>query len=434
MPGIDVDHLPCGLVELDRAGRLVKANARFCEWVGTDDPLGRHLSDFIDSADPTAGLTSRDIVFLRTEAGAPRPVLVEQAADGGVITFFDATHRQEVEDGLHRSHALVRRTQNRLQLVIDASIAFAAAQTEPELASLLAETAARAYAAEEAIVFLSDDDGRLHPAAGSYPLVDLAHSELVGLPELRRGEVVKVSGADEAFELAAPVGRSFESAGVYSMIVAPVLHEGELLAAFACFFLHPRQFDEQASPLAGALAGQAGQVITTLRLQRRLEHAATHDGITGLPNRRYLEERLRTPEERVAGSVAILFVDLDGFKLINDSFGHSVGDRLLAEVGQRLREVVRESDVVARYGGDEFVVVADVDDAESASALAERVRTSLEQEYDVTGDALHVTASIGLAMADWTVPIETDQLIRLADQAMYDAKSTGGNRIALATA
>lgn len=432
MTGIDVDHLPCGLVEQDPDGRLVVANARFRDWVGTDEVIGRDLAEFIDSADPRAALASKEIVFLRGQAGHRRPVLLEQAADG-TIAFFDATHRQEVEDGLHRSHGLVRRTQNRLQLVIDASIAFAAAATEAELASLLADTAARAYAAEESIVFLSDEAGRLHPAAGSYPLVDLAYGELVGLPQLRRGEVVKVSGIEEAFAVAAPVGRSFDSAGVHSMIVAPVLHEGVLLAVFACFFLHPRQFDDQASPLAGALAGQAGQVITTVRLQRRLEHAATHDGITGLPNRRYLEERLRNPDSPLEGNVAILFVDLDGFKLINDTFGHSVGDHLLADVGRRLRDAVRDSDVVARYGGDEFVVVAEVDDAAAATALAERIRSCSEEPYGVAGESLSVTASIGLALADLSMPIRTDQLIRLADQAMYDAKSTGGNRISFAS-
>jgi diguanylate cyclase (GGDEF)-like protein len=425
---VDADEVPCGLIEFDAEGRILASNAVFAEWVGTADVVGRALEDFVDSADPGAVLVSGDIVFLRRRDGARRPVLVERSADGRTAVVFDATRRQEVEDGFLRSHALVRRTQNRLQLVIDASIAFADTRSEAELAGILADTVARAYAAEESIVFLADEEDRLVHAAGTYPFGDLPFAELIELPELALGDVVKISGVEAAFAIAAPIGRAFTSAGVHSTIVAPILHERVLLGVFACFFLHPREFDEQASPLASALAGQAGQVITTLRLQRRLEHAATHDETTGLPNRRFLEERLRNSDSRTAGWVAILFVDLDGFKLVNDRLGHSVGDRVLREVGQRLRTAVRDTDIVARYGGDEFVVVAEVADADAADALAERIRCRVEEPYGETPFEVPVTASIGLALADGSEPVATDQLIRLADQAMYNAKSAGGNR------
>jgi len=345
--------------------------------------------------------------------------------------IFDATRRQEVEDGLLETHALVRRTQNRLQLVIDASIAFAEATSEKELAELLAETTARAYAAEESLVFLAGPDG-LEPVAGSYPFGDLAHAELLALPGLPRGEVVKISGVDQAYALAAPFGRAFTSAGVHAVIVAPIRHEAETLGAFACFFLHPRSFDEQASPLASALSGQAGQVITSMRLQAALEHAATHDETTGLPNRRYLEERLQAPQGEPGDATAIFFVDLDGFKRVNDQFGHAVGDRLLREVGERLRGAIRDDQVVARYGGDEFVVVADVPSPRIATEMAERIRLRLEQPYGTVPAHIALSASIGVALADGTGAIGTDQLIRLADQAMYAAKDAGGNRVAAA--
>jgi diguanylate cyclase (GGDEF)-like protein len=427
---IPADEVPCGLVELDAEGRITGANALFRAWVGTRSIEGRRLAEFVDSSDPERVLASGDIVFLIDADGPRRPVIVEGGAREGVAAVFDATRRQAVEDGLLETHALVRRTQNRLQLVIDASIAFAAARTESELAGLLADSAARAYAAEESMVFLADDAGRFTPAAGTYPFGDLAFGELLALPGLSRGDVVKIAGMDRADAIAAPLGRAFASAGVHSVIVAPVRHEADVLGFFVCFFLHPRGFDEQASPLASALAGQAGQVITSLRLQRQLEHAATHDEITGLPNRRYLEEHLRLGRSG-AGSAAILFVDLDGFKSVNDRFGHAVGDRLLREVGERLRSSVRAEHVVARYGGDEFVIVAEGLDG-SAAELAERLRRRIEEPYDAVPEHVAISASIGFSVTDGTGPVGTDRLIRLADQAMYAAKGAGGNRVTAA--
>jgi diguanylate cyclase (GGDEF)-like protein len=426
----DAEALPCGLVELDGHGVIVAANEVFRSWTGTTSVAGRRLTEFIDSVDPVRGLAAGDIVFLRNDDGMRRPVLVEGALAQGTVVIVDATRRQAVEDGLLQTHALVRRTQNRLQLVIDASIAFAAATTEEELARLLAETAARAYAAEESIVFLADD-GDLRHVAGTYPFAELDVGELLSLPALRRGEVVKISGAEEAYGIAAPLGRAFVAAGVHSIIASPIWHEDEILGVFVCFFLHPRSFDEQASPLASALAGQAGQVITSLRLQRALEHAATHDQTTSLPNRRFLEEQLhgRRPTNALT---AIFFIDLDGFKHVNDGYGHEVGDRLLREVGARLRAIVRGEHVVARYGGDEFVIVADVANPDAATEIAERIRARLAERYESIPAHLPLSASIGLALADGSMQVGTDQLIRLADQAMYAAKDAGGDCVTAA--
>ena len=128
-----------------------------------------------------------------------------------------------------------------------------------------------------------------------------------------------------------------------------------------------------------------------------------------------------------SGLVATLFIDLDDFKAVNDRYGHQVGDRLLSDVGERLTQTVREPDLVARYGGDEFVVVCEVPDAGTAHSLAERVRQAIERPFG----ALRVHASIGLCVA----PAERaggnhDVLVRMADHAMFAAKTAGGNRIA----
>jgi diguanylate cyclase (GGDEF)-like protein len=183
----------------------------------------------------------------------------------------------------------------------------------------------------------------------------------------------------------------------------------------------------------------AGLVLNTRdiserkELQDQLVHEAYHDALTQLANRALFRERIgdalrkRTPEH----DVTVLFLDLDGFKEVNDSLGHLAGDQLLVQVADRLRGSVRDGDVVARFGGDEFAVLvespAGADDAES---VARRIVEVLAEPFASETRDIHVQASIGLAGADLLGDIETDgaeQLMRNADLAMYRAKSSGGN-------
>jgi diguanylate cyclase (GGDEF)-like protein len=179
-----------------------------------------------------------------------------------------------------------------------------------------------------------------------------------------------------------------------------------------------------------SLSNQAAQAITTLRLQRQLEHAAMHDETTGLPNRRRLETQLLEYQRSVSTLVATLFIDLDGFKRVNDGLGHHTGDLLLREVGRRLQLTVRQEDLVARYGGDEFVVVCEVPELAAAEDVADRIRQAIEQPFDDLPEGFPISASIGMSVArtedpDWN----PDRLIREADHAMYSAKNAGGNRV-----
>ncbi len=166
--------------------------------------------------------------------------------------------------------------------------------------------------------------------------------------------------------------------------------------------------------------------------QARLEHQSLHDPLTGLANRVLLLDRL---EHAVDSSVrrptrpAVLFMDLDYFKAVNDASGHSAGDQLLAEVAERLRAVIRPNDTVARLGGDEFVVLCEelTEPREEAMAVARRVATCLEPAFDIGGREVFVAASIGIAP---TGPGDTaEELMARADQAMYRAKRLGRGRI-----
>jgi diguanylate cyclase (GGDEF)-like protein len=166
--------------------------------------------------------------------------------------------------------------------------------------------------------------------------------------------------------------------------------------------------------------------------RRALAHRATHDPLTGLPNRpafvdqveHALERRRRDPA--APGRVAVMFVDVDDFKLVNDSLGHGAGDRLLEAVATRLTAALRPQDVVARFGGDEFtVLVADVADEDDALRVAQRLAAALVPPIDLDGESRFVTASVGLALAG---DGDAHQLLQDADAAMYRAKANGKAR------
>jgi diguanylate cyclase (GGDEF)-like protein len=163
----------------------------------------------------------------------------------------------------------------------------------------------------------------------------------------------------------------------------------------------------------------------------RLEYRATHDELTGLANRALFRERLREMlEDRSArDSVAVLYLDVDRFKVLNDSLGHVEGDALLQLVTERLSRAVRDTDLLARLGGDEFTVVAPGIDIDGALALAERLRAAFDEPFAIGGLSTAVSASIGVAMSR---PGLTDvDLMRYADAALYAAKGAGRNRVSL---
>jgi diguanylate cyclase (GGDEF)-like protein/PAS domain S-box-containing protein len=192
------------------------------------------------------------------------------------------------------------------------------------------------------------------------------------------------------------------------------------------------------SPLYDQLGTLAGAVFVfrdlseSLGMTERLSYLAHHDFLTDLPNRVLLNDRLSqciVMAERNNRRLSILFLDLDGFKLINDSLGHSIGDELLKEVAQRLILCVRRTDTVSRQGGDEFVILlAEVSSAQDAAVTAEKLRVALSAPYFISSHQLHLRCSIGISVYP-DDGRDVDTLIKSADMAMYHAKETGRNRV-----
>ncbi|MGH3758396.1 sensor domain-containing protein [Actinophytocola sp.] len=182
--------------------------------------------------------------------------------------------------------------------------------------------------------------------------------------------------------------------------------------------------------LPAAVVVSMTDITERRRIERRREHEATHDALTGLHNRTVAIDRLSpSARARCTGSTAVLFIDLDKFKVINDSLGHSVGDKVLQIVGTRLHAGTRRGDTVSRLGGDEFAVIAsDVRSADDATGLAEHIRRELNEPVAVDGRNLHIDASVGIVIADRDDTRDGEDLLRDADLAMYQAKTRGRGR------
>lgn len=171
-------------------------------------------------------------------------------------------------------------------------------------------------------------------------------------------------------------------------------------------------------------------ITEAARAEAMVAHMARHDALTALPNRVALGESISKALERLeeGGSAALLSIDLDRFKLVNDTLGHPVGDALLRAVADRLRATVREGDTVARFGGDEFSIVQErATQPHSAHALAQRIVQGMSEPFDIDGHVISIGASVGIAIAPMH-GASADELFKFADAALYRAKDEGRGR------
>lgn len=232
----------------------------------------------------------------------------------------------------------------------------------------------------------------------------------------------------------APIRAMAEMAGVAHCWSMPIKDQsGEVLGTLALYGRRPRSPQPEHVALMRDWARVASTALERTRSIARLKHDARHDSLTGLPNRAAIFEKLDSAIERVCTEtpLAVYFVDLDGLKALNDTLGHDVADEMIREVAQRLVGSIRVNDFVGRFGGDEFIVVAeDIGNPIEAGELGERLLGAIAQPLPGLG-ARVITASIGIALIR-TSGIEAREAIRRSDAAMYEAKRTGRDRCVFA--
>ena len=232
--------------------------------------------------------------------------------------------------------------------------------------------------------------------------------------------------------------------GFRSVIGLPLIHDLQTLGALIIYSTEVNAFDADEVQLLAELANDLAYGVSTIRLHKRHQKAeekiayhSYHDRLTGLPNRDMmtllLDETLAKLHHK-GGTTAILFINLDNFKLVNDTFGHSAGDKLLQQVTERLNEAIRDHDVVARQSGDEFIIMLKTESKhttetgidEDATIVAQRILTAMQSPFRIGEHEVYISASIGISLFPQDAK-SSEELIQLANTAMYRAKQLGRN-------
>jgi len=455
----DLFHIaPCGYLTTTPDGVITRVNRTLETWTGrpAEELVGSRFIDLLATAGQlfyetryAAALSIdgevREVALsMRSADGRDLPVLVNAirvpAHDGledEVRTaVFDATERQDYERQLLLARRQAEASETRVRLLQDASVAFGLAMNEQQLAEALISAARTGLLAVGAAVLLIRDRQVNDVIADGVQIDPLLSTAIVSLVSqaIEAQEILTIERLEQMEAIAPDLASAMREQHLSALSVAP-LRGTETKGVLLCFYDRDQDFDDDTRNVHAALARHAAQVLRRVRLQEELAHRALHDQLTGLANRKLLEERLvadLTGAERDGRPLSVVFIDLDGFKPVNDELGHRIGDDVLVEVAERLRRAARASDQVARYGGDEFVVVCRNADAASAAVIAERFRVEVERPLRNIPPTFAVAASIGVVTWDPRLrpdPVEPDDLLRRADEAMYASKRAGRNRV-----
>jgi diguanylate cyclase (GGDEF)-like protein len=314
-----------------------------------------------------------------------------------------------------------------------------AENTEPGvLGNLVARHLAEATDMNDCVIYALDAQTRRLTPFGSHPAEHSLETEAESLMERptlgrvmhdRSRVVVDVSDPqDDATER-----DRLSALGRKVMLLLPLVAHAEPVGVAELTSTKSRSIDERRLALARTLAFEAAMAIENGRLYHELRERALHDPLTGLANRSLFFDRVSHAIARVARQpdalVAVLYVDLDEFKAVNDTLGHARGDRLLVLVAERLLTAVRGSDTVARLGGDEFaLLLEDLASADAALVVAERALSLLTKPFELHGQSVNMSASIGVALRT-KGGFGAEALTNEADVAMYEAKRSGKGRV-----
>jgi diguanylate cyclase (GGDEF)-like protein len=332
-----------------------------------------------------------------------------------LATLEELHERQTLLERLSRiQHSITRGAD--LQQTLDAIVAGAS--------ELMAEPVAAMRLVDR------DRPERTHIASAvgleSQVLVEMRDSEIghgIGGRAIEEDRLIVIEGYGSDAGSLAPMSANPLTAAMS----APVRERGEVVGALTVASYTPaRAFTNSEREALLAFAETTSLALTDARLVANALHMAVHDALTGLPNRVLFLDRVDHALETVSRrprNVAVLFLDLDNFKLVNDSLGHGAGDQLLVAVADRLSGALKAGDTVARFGGDEFAVLADINEEADAIHIAERILAMFAHPFALEGREVFASASIGIAISSRT--FDGEALVRDADAAMYRAKSRG---------
>jgi diguanylate cyclase (GGDEF)-like protein/PAS domain S-box-containing protein len=220
--------------------------------------------------------------------------------------------------------------------------------------------------------------------------------------------------------------------GIQSFAAVPIVAKDKVLGVMGVGSYRSRQFPDREVKLLSTIANQMGMAIENAQLYEQALELASTDGLTGLYNRRYLMEQVERElnrAERSNGSVSLMMIDLDGLKAINDRFGHHEGDGILKGLGGIIKVNTRASDVAARWGGDEFMLLTPETSSKGAGRIGERIRSQVERyRPKIDGEEVRITISVGIASCPAHAS-DVTQLLQRVDEAMYSAKRGGKNQL-----
>lgn len=461
------DGAPVALLAVNLNGEVLTHNEGLTAWLGHDGDLteqvmrGRNLVEWLSPASRLlyetrimpvlleTGSVREAILEARDRHGRLRSVLfnarLRSVASGEQVVFIavvDAADRIAFERQLVEARRSAEVAHQRLAVLQEATSRIALAQGTADLGEVLVAAAARATQAGWAAVRIEtaadapeERTAVWGTAPGGMPEAGSPGGGTAEQLVCRGPEEIRIRFPEQAAALAAE--------GVEALVVTPIVRgSGEdtrVLGAIHCWFRRNRALDEETLETLRALAAQAELVIDHLNLQERLRHRALHDALTGLPNRVLFEERLAqllAASERAGEPCAVLFLDLDGFKAINDRLGHAVGDEVLRVVAERLRATCRAGETVSRLGGDEFVIAASGAGEAGATELARRVWAAIRAPLAGAAEGSPLSSSIGAMCWDPAVsgPAPTaERLVAAADAQMYEVKHGGKDAVSVRT-
>ena len=437
------------VIVLDASGGITYASPAFRRMLGyrEDARVGQNVFELIHPD---------DVVDVRARFGEHLAGLAQSAGFGFRFLAADGTWRNiealannllddpAVGGVVFNCRDVTERTRAEGQLAGQAQVLDLIARDAPLMETLdaLAKVIEAEASGARCAILMLDDVAETLTVAAAPSLIDVGLHEADGLvlgPEagasgtaaFRREPVISADVARD------PLWRESRQValarGIRAAWSTPIIASDadKVLGVLTVYFDEPRRPGPAEQHLLELAAHLADIAIERSHAQAQLAHQAAHDALTGLPNRVFFLDRIALAlarTQRSRSSVAVLFLDLDRFKFINDSLGHDAGDRLLVALGTRLQEVIRPGDTVARFGGDEFTILCEsIADEAHALAIAERVAQVATAPFPLNDAEVFVTMSIGIALASGSRS-RPESLVENADAAMYRAKARGGNR------